>query len=293
MHATNWALVADALSDFGISIDSTISPRPVGGGDISAAWLLQSTDGPLFLKTGKASAFEMFDAEACGLGELAAANAVRVPKVRAVRNYGEGAFIALEWLDFAAATAETSGVFGQQLAELHRHTQKQFGWHRDNYLGLTLQPNKCTDSWLDFYREQRLEFQLRLATQNGYGSALGPASKALVHNLDALFVDYAPSASLLHGDLWGGNWSSVGGQPVIFDPAVYFGDRETDIAMTRLFGGFSREFYAAYDASWPLRDGYEQRIALYQLYHVLNHLNLFGDGYLNRAVALIKKLSAI
>ena len=105
MHATNWALVADALSDVGISIDSSISPRPVGGGDISAAWRLQSTDGPLFLKTGKASAFEMFDAEACGLGELAAANAVRVPKVRAVRNYGEGAFIALEY-DIITVEAE-------------------------------------------------------------------------------------------------------------------------------------------------------------------------------------------
>lgn len=293
MNTTNWTNVAAALSDFDISLVSETVPRPVGGGDISAAWRLQTTDGPLFLKTARASAFDMFDAEACGLRELASANAIRVPDVRAVTNYGEGALIALEWLEFGVAEVETSGAFGRQLARLHRQTQKQHGWHRDNYLGLTPQPNSCADNWLDFFRENRLEFQLRLASENGYGSVLGSASQKLLDNLDTFFVGYDPSASLLHGDLWGGNWSSADGQAVIYDPAVYFGDRETDLAMTRLFGGFHAEFYAAYEDSWPLHDGCEHRVGLYQLYHLLNHLNLFGSGYLNRVVSLIKNLSAI
>ncbi len=293
MNTTNWLSVAAALSDFDISVDSKIAPQPVGGGDISAAWRLQTTDGPLFLKTAKASAFDMFDAEACGLKELANANVIRVPDVRAVTNYGEGALIALEWLEFGAADAKTSDTFGRQLARLHRRTQQQHGWYRDNYLGLTPQPNSCADNWLDFFREQRLKYQLQLAFGNGYGSALGSASQKLLDNLDMFFVGYEPSASLLHGDLWGGNWSSADGQAVIYDPAVYFGDRETDIAMTRLFGGFHAEFYAAYDDSWPLHDGHQHRVDLYQLYHVLNHLNLFGGGYLNRAVSLIKNLSSI
>jgi fructosamine-3-kinase len=293
MNSTNWTNVAAALSDFGISVVSDIAPRSVAGGDISAAWRLQTTDGPLFLKTAKASGFDMFEAEANGLSELADANAIRVPDVRAVTNYGDEAFIALEWIEFGAPETETSREFGQKLAALHRQTQEQHGWHRDNYLGLTPQPNNFTDNWLDFFRERRLGHQLRLASDNGYGSALGQAGEKLLNNLDTFFVGYNPSPSLLHGDLWGGNWSSANGHAVIYDPAVYFGDRETDLAMTRLFGGFSEEFYEAYDDSWPLHDGHEHRIALYQLYHVLNHLNLFGGGYLNRSVSLIKNLSAI
>lgn len=293
MNTTNWTNVAAALSDFDISVVSDIAPRSVGGGDISAAWRLQTTDGPLFLKTAKAGALDMFEAEANGLSELAGANVIRVPDVRAVTNYGDGALIALEWIEFGGPEVETSRDFGQKLAELHRQAQEQHGWHRDNYLGLTPQPNHYTENWLDFFREQRLEYQLRLASDNGYGSALGPASGKLLDNLDTLFVGYEPCASLLHGDLWGGNWSTANGKAVIYDPAVYFGDRETDLAMTRLFGGFSEEFYAAYDDSWPLHDGYEHRVVLYQLYHVLNHLNLFGGGYLNRSITLIKNLTSI
>jgi len=292
MNTTNWTNVAAALSDFDISVVSDIAPRSVGGGDISAAWRLQTMDGPLFLKTAKAGALDMFEAEAKGLSELAGAKVIRVPDVRAVTNYGDGDLIALEWIEFGAPEAETSREFGQKLAGLHRQTQEQHGWHRDNYLGLTPQSNHYADNWLDFYREQRLEYQLRLASDNGYGGALGAVGEKLLDNLDSFFVGYDPSPSLLHGDLWGGNWSSANGQAVIYDPAVYFGDRETDLAMTRLFGGFSEEFYAAYDDSWPLHDGYEHRIALYQLYHVLNHLNLFGGGYLSRAVSLINDLSA-
>ena len=115
---------------------------------------------------------------------------------------------------------------------------------------------------------------------------------SLQENLDLLFDDYEPSASLLHGDLWGGNWGASNEQPVIFDPAVYYGDRESDIAMTHLFGGFGGDFYSAYQESWPMQAGCEDRLKLYQLYHVLNHLNLFGSAYLGRAVQLIQDLNS-
>ena len=288
----NWANVVKALSDCGIPVDPGSEPRSVGGGDISEAWRLETTGGPLFLKVGNANAFDMFDAEACGLRELEKANAIRVPKVLAVTDYSDGALLALEWLNLGAPSIDTPRVLGQQLAALHRCTQTRYGWFRDNTIGLTPQTNSRVDSWPVFYREQRLEYQLRLASENGFRGELQTAGQKLLDNIDSFFVDYVPDASLLHGDLWGGNWSAVEGQPVIFDPAVYFGDRETDLAMTRLFGGFSREFYEAYDDSWPLNNGSERRVALYQLYHVLNHLNLFGGGYLGRAVALVNSLAA-
>jgi fructosamine-3-kinase len=288
----NWVNVADALGDCGISMNYTVAPRPVGGGDISAAWQVQTTGAPLFLKTGKASSFDMFDAEACGLRELAKTKAVRVPEVHAVVNYGDGSLLALEWLELSTPSAGTSRIFGQQLAALHRHTQKQHGWYRDNTIGLTPQQNRATDSWPEFYCEQRLEYQLRLASENGFGGELQLLGQKLLDNIAVFFDSYVPDPSLLHGDLWGGNWSTVNGEPVIYDPAVYFGDRETDLAMTRLFGGFSPEFYASYSDSWPLSDGHERRLGLYQLYHVLNHLNLFGGGYSGRAVSLLRDLSS-
>jgi len=233
---------------------------------------------------------QMFEAEAEGLRELASAQVIRVPEVIEVEGHEDGASITMEWLDLRRGTAKTEQMLGRQLAALHRVTRERFGWHRDNTIGLTRQPNPYTDNWNDFYREHRLAYQLRLAADNGFGAALQSSGSEIMTNFDRYFDGYEPRPSLLHGDLWGGNWGCCDGQPVIFDPAVYFGDRETDLAMTRLFGGFGADFYAAYAESWPLAEGHEQRCALYQLYHVLNHLNLFGSGYLGQAMALMKKL---
>ena len=146
------------------------------------------------------------------------------------------------------------------------------------------------DGWVDFFREHRLRFQLNLAAQNGYGGELQQLGAGLAERLPELFDGYEPVASLCHGDLWGGNWGVADGEPVIFDPAVYYGDRESDIAMTMLFGGFGRSFYRAYEQAWPMERGNERRLRLYQLYHVLNHLNLFGSGYLRQALELLRKL---
>lgn len=245
---------------------------------------------PVFVKTGPSSAYEMYAAEAEGLVELGAPGAIRVPSVVA---YGEEdglAFLATEWLDLARPDRRTEQRMGQQLAVLHRTTADQFGWHRDNTCGPTPQRNPWTDGWLEFFRDHRLAFQLELAARNGYGGALQEGGARLLEVLDRYFDGYEPEASLLHGDLWGGNWGSCDGEPVIFDPAVHYGDRESDLAMTRLFGGFGSVFYRAYEEAWPLAPGHRERCDLYQLYHVLNHVNLFGSSYLGQAQRLIDNL---
>jgi protein-ribulosamine 3-kinase len=288
----NWPLIFAALREDGIKCTDDAGPRPVGGGDISAAWCVSTIDNPVFVKTGALEAVDMLEAEAEGLRELKSVNAIRVPEVLSVAATDAEAYLAIEWIEFGRPDGATEKLLGQQLAELHRHCEDRFGWHRDNTIGLTPQHNQWSDNWVDFFREQRLGFQLQLAERNGFGGALKSAGMCLQENLERLFADYEPSASILHGDLWGGNWAATNGQPVIFDPAVYYGDRESDIAMTQMFGGFGRNFYSAYRESWPMNSGYEDRLELYQLYHVLNHLNLFGSSYLARATRLIGDLNS-
>ena len=248
------------------------------------------SDPNLFVKRGPASAFDRFDAEAEGLRKLAAANAIRVPKVVDVGIDGDHAFIALEKINFERASDASNRLLGEQLASLHRCTAEEFGWHRDNTIGLTQQNNLRSSDWISFFREQRLEFQLELAASNGFAGELQTHGRKLCDHLPALFEDYEPVASLLHGDLWAGNWGVTNGEPIIFDPAVHYGDRESDIAMTRLFGGFGQAFYEAYESAWPMAEGFEVRQKLYQLYHVLNHLNLFGGAYLVQAMGLLRAI---
>jgi fructosamine-3-kinase len=247
-------------------------------------------DGSSFIKTGPVSALPMFEAEAEGLTELREAGVIRVPDVISCGVSEGKSYIALERLSLQRPDQMIERRFGEQLANLHRHTAAKFGWFRDNTIGPTPQINSQSDDWLAFFREHRLQYQLDLAARNGFSSDLAEPGSRLADNLADLFVGYEPVASLLHGDLWGGNWGCADGEAVTFDPAVYYGDRETDIAMTKLFGGFGPAFYAAYEASWPLEPGHEQRLKLYQLYHVLNHLNIFGRSYLGQAKQLISDL---
>jgi len=286
----DWSSIAKHLRDAGIRPSDAATPRPVGGGDISAAWQLDTDGGELFLKTGPASSIEMFAAEAEGLAEIASAKAVRVPEVFAIGQTADTAFLALEWLSLERTGAKSERLLGEQLARMHHTVKDRFGWHRDNTIGLTPQHNDWSADWVEFFRRHRLGYQLRLAAENGFTGELQDQGKRLLKNVPLFFDAYKPAPSLLHGDLWGGNWASSGGVPVIFDPAVYYGDRETDLAMTKLFGGFGRAFYDAYEAAWPLEPGSPERQNLYQLYHVLNHLNLFGGGYLSRALALMRAL---
>lgn len=286
----DWSAIASRLQAAGILVDSDTAPRAVSGGDISAAWRIAGPDGAVFIKTGPPTATELFAAEADGLAEIAASQSVRVPGVLATGIAGESAFLALEWLELELADAKTETLLGEQIAAMHACTADSFGWHRDNTIGLTPQHNPRTDDWTVFFREHRLRYQLQLAAKNGFRGELQKRGEQLLNRLPKLLGETPPKAALLHGDLWGGNWGCSAGRPVVFDPAVYYGDRESDIAMTRLFGGFGRRFYQAYEAHFPKSDGYRERDCLYQLYHVLNHLNLFGGGYLGRAVALIDEL---
>ncbi len=266
----------------------------VGGGSINECYRWASDQGPLFVKIASRERLAMFEAEAEGLGELAAAQALRVPQVLGRGEAAGQSFLALEWIEFGACSASSERLLGEQLAAQHRVTSSAFGWRRDNTIGSTPQVNAPERDWVCFLVERRLRFQLELAARNGHEGRLIERGSQLCERAGQFFATYRPVPSLLHGDLWGGNWATdAAGQPVIFDPAVYYGDRETDLAMTHLFGGFGRGFYAAYEAAWPLDAGAAPRRTLYNLYHVLNHLNLFGGGYLRQAQSMIDQLLAL
>lgn len=260
--------------------------RPVGGGDVAAAYRLDAETGPGFLKIGTAA--QAFDAEAQALAEIGAAAALRAPQVLACGAHGGCAYLLLEWIELAQSGDWLAA--GRGLARLHGRTQQQYGWHRDNTIGASPQANAATASWAEFYRERRLRPQFALATALGQRRLAALEARACAAS-DALLEAFAPSASLLHGDLWRGNLAfDRDGRPVLFDPATYYGDAETDIAMSRLFGGFPQEFYRAYaDARAPLA-GAADRLPLYQLYHVLNHANIFGGAYVGQAIAMIEGL---
>ncbi len=286
-----WEAIADHISQArgrGLRLEA---PRPVGGGCINAAYVVASEGERFFVKTNAASGVEMFEAEAQGLQEIASSGAVRAPCPICWGGTGEGAYLVLEYLDLGGRGGGER--LGEKLAGMHRHTRSCFGWHRDNTIGSTPQINTESADWVAFWRDQRLGFQLDLAARNGYGGRLQHKGERLLADIGALFAGYSPRPSLLHGDLWSGNYAvDRAGEPVIFDPAVYYGDREADLAMTELFGGFAAGFYAAYRDAWPLDPGYEVRKVLYNLYHILNHLNLFGGGYGSQAEHMADRLLA-
>ncbi|MFL6602813.1 MAG: fructosamine kinase family protein [Steroidobacteraceae bacterium] len=280
----------------GHSLGVSLRPQPasrVQGGSINECYRWEGDAGPLFVKVAPARGSAMFEAEAAGLEELRRAQAVRVPRVMSVGTSAGKAWLALEWIQTAPGSRATDVALGERLARQHRSTQPAFGWSRDNTIGSTPQPNHQDGNWVTFFRERRLRHQLNLAASNGYGGRLQHRGEALLGRIGDFFSTYQPVPALLHGDLWGGNRAAdERGEPVIFDPAVYYGDREADLAMTRLFGGFGADFYRAYETAWPLDAGAAVRTDLYNLYHVLNHLNLFGRGYLDQAVSLIDNLLA-
>ena len=283
----DWVALERSLGRAGLELPAA-APHRVGGGDIATAYSYDSSTGKVFLKLMPEAEADVLDAEACGLAEIAATNTVRTPAVLGHGVVAGQAWLALEWLPLARLGSEASAELGRQLAAMHRVTRERHGWTRDNWIGRSPQRNGGNTDWVTFYRDARLGFQLELAASNGFRGNFQARGAKLIEALPGLLAGYAPAPSLLHGDLWGGNAAASGKEPVIFDPAVYYGDRETDIAMTRLFGGFGSAFYAAYEEAWPLDDGYSRREPLYQLYHVLNHLNLFGKGYLARAESLIE-----
>lgn len=269
----------------------------VGGGSVSSAWRFEGAERSYFVKLNRAVWADMFAAEADGLREIDDAAALRVPLPLCHGVLEDHAFLVCECLQLSNPGRQSAAILGSQLAIMHRHTQPRYGWRRDNTIGCTVQCNTLSSDWCVFWREQRLGYQLQLAAGNGLSPALLNKGERLMAELDSLLAGHQPAASLLHGDLWAGNrGEDEHGMPVLFDPAVYYGDREADLAMTELFSGFPDAFYAAYRESWPLDDGYAMRRTLYNLYHILNHANLFdkgsGGGYADRAKDMMDMLLA-
>lgn len=265
-----------------------ISAAPLGGGCINDAQKLESSSGLFFVKLNQPSFLEAFQVESLALQEIADTKTIRVPRPVCNGISDDRAFLVLEFIAMGSPQTGSQTKAGQQLAAMHRNAGKAFGWHCNNTIGATPQHNPFTENWADFYRGHRLGFQFDLAARGG--QSFQGADK-LLGRLEDYFEGYNPEPSLLHGDLWSGN---IGygrqGLPVIFDPATYYGDRETDLAFTEMFGGFGPEFYRAYDETWPRNSGFEMRKKLYNLYHYLNHHNLFGGEYSGSAQVIINDL---
>ena len=287
-----WADIAAAIGHATHTDYFLVRVVPLAGGDINSAFRFEGeNNATYFVKLNDAGKAAMFAAERAGLEEIAATRTVRVPQPIVHGISGGQTFLVLEYLELGGSG--DTHLLGEQLAIMHHATADQFGFALDSTIGSTPQNNDWKLDWMDFWREHRLAYQLRLAASKGYKGKLQELGNRLKESLPEFFIGYSPVPSLLHGDLWGGNHGYLqDGTPVIFDPAPYYGDREADLAMTELFGGYGQEFYAAYRAAWPLDKGYTTRKYLYNLYHILNHANLFGGGYVRQAESIMQRLLA-
>lgn len=266
-----------------------VNRESLSGGCISDCWkITDSNSNRWFIKTNARSLGEMFIAEAEGLNEIAASNSISCPKALCFGTSKEFSYLVLEYIPLKPLNNQRAA--GAQLAKMHQLFSNSFGWKCDNTIGSTPQSNLQNNDWVSFWKNERLLSQLNLAQTKGYPNYAYDEGLKLAENLSSFFT-YQPKPSLLHGDLWRGNCASnANGNPVIFDPAVYYGDRETDIAMTELFGGFNNNFYSAYNDAFALDDDYKTRKTLYNLYHILNHFNLFGGAYASQAASMTQQL---
>jgi len=269
--------------------------RHVGATGWGDAWSLARRDRLCFVKLADEKRGDMLAAEADGLRAIASTQTIRVPDVIAVGAHGPETYLVVEWLDMAPGIDAVATA--RALARMHRAVppcgpaSQRFGWHRDNWIGGTAQANGWRDDWVAFFRDCRLAPQLALASANGFRGSVERDGERVLARLPKLLRTHDVQPSLVHGDLWAGNAAMLAGdEPVVFDPAVYVGDREVDVAMTELFGGFGAAFREAYAAEWPLDAGYPLRRDIYNLYHLLNHLNLFGAGYRTRVEQTLERI---
>jgi fructosamine-3-kinase len=308
-----WTEIATHISKVTGKTFEIKNRRSVSGGCINQGYAVSGDTETYFVKLNRASQIEMFEAEALGLKQMLDTNTIRVPKPMGVGTAGDSAYIVMEWLEFAGSgNTQAWEEMGRKLAQMHRAQPPQpsevlkagssnlplrgtlreqpstfFGWDLNNTIGSTPQINTWTSDWAEFFAEHRLGYQFKLARRRG---GQFPQEERLLARVPKL-LDHQPQPSLVHGDLWGGNAAITKlGEPVILDPATYVGDREVDIAMTELFGGFPAAFYRGYNEEWPLDEGYGQRKQLYNLYHILNHFNLFGGGYDSQATRMIEQI---
>lgn len=266
-----------------------VGTSPISGGCINDAKRLQTTAGDFFIKVNSAVRFpNMFSTEAKGLELLRSVDEIYVPEVIAVGEFGGQQFLITEFIDSGERVDDFWEDFGISLARLHRHSNTGFGLDHDNYIGSLTQSNKEADTWIDFFIESRLNPQLEMGKDKGLiTSRLITHFEGLYQKLPEIFPQEPPA--LIHGDLWSGNYMvSAEGKACIIDPAVYFGHREIDIAMTRLFGGFGYDLYVAYNEEYPMEKDWEARMDICNLYPLLVHVNLFGGSYLSQVESIVK-----
>jgi fructosamine-3-kinase len=299
-----WTQIASKISEVTGKAFEIQQRKSVSGGCINQGYAVIGNTGTYFVKLNQASKVQMFEAEALGLKQMLATQTMRVPKPICVGTATEVAFIVLEWLDLGGVNnSETWAAMGCKLAAMHcwrpfqataggnppiqKEGTQKFGWDVNNTIGSTPQINTWTSNWVEFFVEYRLGYQFKLARSRGTHFSLEAKVMATVPKL----LNHQPQPSVVHGDLWGGNAAIMpSGEPVIFDPATYIGDREVDLAMTELFGGFPIAFYRGYNDIWALDQGYKRRKTVYNLYHILNHFNLFGGGYGSQANRMMEQI---
>ncbi|MGB3693372.1 MAG: fructosamine kinase family protein [Spirulinaceae cyanobacterium] len=285
-----WNKIAEHISQVTGEAFTISNQRSVSGGCINQGYAIKDDNRTYFVKLNQASQVEMFAAEALGLKQMYATKTIRIPQPICWGSAGSSAYIVMEWLDLGRGGGnEAWQAMGKQLAQMHRIGKAdKFGWERHNTIGSTPQINTWGEDWAEFFAEQRIGYQLQLANKRGGNF---PNPERVVAAVRESLASLEPQPSLVHGDLWSGNAAVTNsGEPVILDPATYYGDREVDIAMTELFGGFPRAFYQGYNQEWGLDSGYQERKTLYNLYHVLNHFNLFGGSYGSQASRIIKEI---
>lgn len=283
-------LVETILGELGLDARQA-GTRPLHGGDINRAWRLDVGARRYFVKVNRAELLPMFEAEKAGLDSIRNSRSIRVPEVFLTGSAGANAYIVMEFIELGGRP--DAERLASALAAMHHFGQDRFGFDCDNTIGSTPQINTWNADWIEFWREQRLGFQLGLAASRGADAAMIDAGAELGRRLPDFFAGYRPRAALLHGDLWGGNQGAdAEGAPVIYDPACYYGDHEADLAMMELFGSPGQRFFSVYHDLFPIDRGYRLRRELYNLYHILNHYNLFGGGYGAQAHAMIRRLLA-
>ena len=285
-----WKQIAEHISQVTGNKFLIEQRRSVTGGCINQGYAVSDSQHTYFLKINQASNLDMFEAEALGLKQMAATQTITVPLPICTGIAENSSYIVLEWLQFARSASTASWTeMGRKLAAMHKAGgSPKFGWDRNNTIGSTPQLNPWTENWGEFFAESRIGYQLSLAKRRG-ANFLNESD--ILKTIRAILAETQPQPSLVHGDLWSGNAAVLEtGEPVILDPATYWGDREVDIAMTELFGGFPAAFYRGYEEIWALEEGYQQRKTIYNLYHILNHFNLFGGGYESQAARMIQQI---
>lgn len=284
-----WTQIAQHISQATQQEFQIENQRSVSGGCINQGYSLVGGNITYFVKINQASQVGMFAAEALALKQMSATQTIRVPQPICWGMAEKASYIVLEWMEFGRGTNQSWEEMGRKLGAMHHHLgADKFGWEQNNTIGSTSQMNTWSDSWADFFAEHRIGYQLKLARRRGGNF---PEYTQVVEIVRELLTDRKPQPSLVHGDLWSGNVAvTQKGEPVILDPATYYGDHEVDLAMTELFGGFSGIFYRGYNEVFPVDKGYQKRKTIYNLYHILNHFNLFGGGYGTQANQMIQKI---